>query len=62
MAESQNPDVHLETMEDTTATGMGTAEAWDEFILGSRKCEQPERNHGNRLQRYHEQNSHECRS
>ena len=58
MAESQDPDVYLETMEDTTATGMGTAEAWDESILGAPECEQPERNHGYCLQRYNEPHCH----
>ena len=62
MAESQNPDVHLEKVEDIATPGMGTSETWHECILGSRKREQPERNHGNRLQRYYEQYRHECRS
>jgi hypothetical protein len=62
MAESQNPDVHLETVEDTATKSMGTAKTGYETILGIRECEQPERNHGNRLQRYYDQYSHNNRS
>ena len=36
LAEGQNPNVHLETVEDTATPGMGTADTWHECILGSR--------------------------
>ncbi len=62
MAESQDPDVYLETVEDTATKRVGTAETWYEAILGTRECEQPERNHGDRFQWHNEKYGHERRS
>ncbi len=59
MAESQNPDVHLETVEDAATAGMGIAKTWHEPILGTCEREQSQRNRGNRLQRNYEPYCHE---
>ena len=60
MAESQNPDVHLETVEDAATQRKMSDKTRYAKMDGTPKCQLEKGMYGNRIQWHHETHCHKC--